>query len=131
MSLQNLSILAGATASFTGGTAQSFVPDGTPVVGGIHLVDISVADFRLRPQITAKVRNPKAQNGGYTKDMREILYVEPSIDSLGQVQFNYIRVQRSVHPEFLAASAAGLLIKGGQFCTDADLTNFYVVGSLG
>lgn len=130
MSLQNLSILSGATGSFTGGTAQNFVPDGTPIVGGIHLVDTSVADFRLRPQMTIKTRNPKAVNGGYTKDMREVLLVEPTLDSNGLVQFNYIRIQRSVHPEMVAANAAGLLVKGGQMCIDADFTNFYLVGSL-
>lgn len=131
MSIQNLSILTGATPSFSGGTAANFAPDGQTVAGGIHIVDTSVADFRLRPQMTLKTRNPKQQNGGYTKDMREVLLVRPMLDSLGVVQFNYIRVQRSLHPELAAASAADLLVQGAQLCVDSDLTNFWLVGSLG
>lgn len=131
MGFQSLTLLVGATPSFAGGTTKTFVPDGLTVAGGIHVVDSSVADFRLRPQITAKTRNPKQVNGGYTKDMREILLVRPTLDSLGQVQFNYLRIQRALHPEYLAADAADMLVQGAQLFVDTDLTSFYSVGSLG
>ena len=131
MSLQNASILAGATISAAGGTAQAFVPDGVEVKNGIHLIDSSVADFRARPSLTAKTNQPTTlPNGSFSKDKRVITYAEPFVDSHGVVQYNYVKIERRVHPESSAAVAAGLMTRGAQLCFDADFTNFWALGSL-
>ena len=131
MGLQNASILAGATITVTGGTAQNFVPDGVEVKNGVHLVDSTVTDFRTRPSLTAKTNQPTTlPDGSFSKDKRVITYAEPFIDSKGVVQYDYIQIVRRVHPESTAAKASGLLVKGAQLCNDADFTNFWALGSL-
>lgn len=130
MSLQNASILTGATLSATGGTAQSFVPDGLEVKGGVHVVDASVADFRIRPAITAKSTQPATlPNGTFTKDKRIITYVEPFIDSKGVIQYDYVKIERRMHPESTSAKGVSLLNKGAQLMFDTDTTNFWALGS--
>lgn len=130
MSLQNASILTGATLSATGGTAQSFVPDGLEVKGGVHIVDSSVADFRIRPAITAKSTQPVTlPDGTFSKDKRIITYVEPFIDSKGVVQYDYVKIERRMHPESSAAKGVSILNKGAQLMFDADTTNFWALGS--
>lgn len=130
MSLQNASILSGATVSASGGTAQNFVPDGLEVKGGIHIVDSSVADFRIRPAITAKSAQPVTlPDGTFTKDKRVITLAEPFIDSKGVVQYDYLKIERRMHPESPAAKGVSLLTKGAQLCVDADFANFWALGS--
>lgn len=131
MGLQNASILAGATISASGGTAQSFVPDGVEVKNGVHLVDSSVADFRTRPSLTAKTNQPTTlPDGSFSKDKRVMTYAEPFIDSKGNVQYNYIQVVRRIHPESPASRGTDLLTKGAQLCVDTDFTAFWALGSL-
>lgn len=131
MGLQNASILAGATITPSGGTAQNFVPDGVEVKNGIHLVDSAVTDFRTRPSLTAKTNQPTTlPDGSFSKDKRVLTYAEPFVDSKGVVQYDYIQIIRRVHPESSAAKAAGMLTKGAQLCTDADFVNFWALGSL-
>lgn len=131
MGLQNASLLTGATVSASGGTAQNFTPDGQTVANGVHLIDSSVADFRIRPTLTAKTSPPATQpDGSFTKDKRVVTYVEPFIDTKGVVQYDYIRIERRVHPESSAAKAVGLLTKGAQICIDSDFALFHSLGSL-
>ena len=131
MGLANTSILAGATVSATGGTAVNYTPDGLAVKNGIHLIDASVSDFRIRPQVTAKTKNPTLlPDGSYGKDHREILLVEPFVDSKGKTQFDFIRIERSMHPESSAAKGLDLLRKGAQLAIDADTASFWATGSL-
>lgn len=136
MSLTNASILTGATLSATGGTAVNYTPDGKEVVNGIHLIDASVSDFTIRPQLTAKSKDPvyTVAKGlipaGYGKDKRSVVLVEPFKAANGTFHFNLIRIEREVHPELSAASALDLLKKGAQLAFDADLTAFWATGSL-
>lgn len=131
MGLQNMQILTGATLSATGGTAVSYTPDGKTIVNGLHLIDATVTDFRTRPRVTAKTKDPVLmQDGSYTKDKRSITLVEPFIAADGNTYFNLIRIEREVHPETLAADSLDILKKGGQFCFDTDLTAFWASGSL-
>lgn len=129
MGITTLSLLAGATVSASGGTAQNFAPDNQKVVNGIHLVDTSVADFRVRPSITAKAKSPVAQaDGSFTKDFRSVMMVKPFIDSKGQVQYDYIRVERALHPESTWSVDSRRI--GAQLAIDADLDAFFNVGSM-
>lgn len=131
MGLQNASILAGATISVTGGTAQNFTPDGQTVANGVHLIDASVADFRTRPTMTVKTTPPTVlPDGSMTKDKRVVTYVEPFINTKGVIEYDYIRIERRMSPESSAAKGTGLLVKGAQVCIDADFANMWALGSL-
>lgn len=129
MGLTTLSQLAGATVSVSGGTAKAFSPDNQKVVNGIHIVDTSVSDYRIRPYIVAKAKSPVEQaDGSFTKDFRSAMEVIPFIDSKGKVQYDYIRVERAIHPE--STNGTELRKRGAQLCVAADLDAFYNVGSM-
>lgn len=131
MPLASASILAGATVSATGGTAQTFSPDGVDVKKGVHLIDASVADFRTRPSLTAKSSQPSVlPDGSFSKDNRSLKYADPFIDSKGKIQYDTVEIIRRMHPESSAAKATGMLVKAAQFAVDADFTSFWAVGSL-
>jgi hypothetical protein len=127
----SLTILDGATVSATGGTGKTYTTDGTSVTGGIHLADASVADFRVRPNITAKVKMPTLQaDGSYTKMKVSAVHVVPQILASGKTVFNLVRTELEVHPELSAAACVELRNKGAQLLIDAETTNFWSAGSL-
>jgi len=131
MGLQTASILTGTTVSATGGTAQTFGSNGKEVNSGIQLIDTAVTDFRTRPTLTAKTADPvQLPDGSLTKDKRVITYAEPFVDTKGVIQYDYIRIERRVHPESSAAKAVELLKKGAQFCFDTDFTSYWSTGNL-
>lgn len=131
MSVQNAQINAGATISAAGGSAVNYTPNGQTIQNGIQLIDATVTDYRVRPTVTLKVKNPVLDsNLVYSKDRKSILLVEPIILASGKVVFNLIRMEREVHPETTAANALGLNTKAAQLLTDADFTNFWASGSI-
>ena len=65
MGLQNGTLMDGATLTVNGGTLKTLSVDGQQVVGGIHLQDSSVTDYRTRPNATAKVKLPTLGSDGY------------------------------------------------------------------
>jgi len=127
----SLTILDGATVSATGGTGKTYTTDGTIIVGGIHLADASVTDFRIRPNITARVRMPQLQaDGSYTKMKISAVHTVPQILASGKTVFNLVRTELEVHPELSAAAATELRNKGAQLLFDSEMTNFWSAGSL-
>lgn len=127
----SLTILAGATLSATGGTSKTYTPDGVTIVGGAHLSDASVTDFRVRPTISAKAKMPSlAPDGGWSKGKYSLTHSVPMTTASGKVVFNLVRVELEVHPELSAADALELRNKGAQLLFDSDLTNFWQAGSL-
>lgn len=131
MSVQNASIQAGATIAPTGGSAVTYTPNGQTIQNGIQLIDAAVTDYRIRPTVTLKVKNPVLDsNSVYSKDRKSILLVEPILLASGKVVFNLIRIEREVHPETTAANALGFNTKAAQLLTDADFTAFWASGSL-
>lgn len=131
MGLQSAVISAGATLSSTGGTDTTLTPDGQTVPNGLHLIDASVTDFRIRPGLTAKYRAPTLDGSGlYSKDKKTLVYVEPVILASGKTTFCVVRIEREIHPEVSAAVALDILLKGSQMCFRADFTNFWTSGSL-
>lgn len=128
MGLQNLQILTGATIAISGGTAQTFSPDNLEVVGGVHVVDASVTDFRIRPQITFTAKSPtKKTDGSYTKEIRRAKLVFSYIDSAGIVQYDFVQVETSLSPG--SVNLPELRKKGAQLLVDSDTDNFFTVGS--
>jgi hypothetical protein len=131
MGLQNASILTGTTVSATGGTAQTFGSNGKEVNNGVQCIDTAVTDFRTRPTLTAKTADPvQLPDGSLTKDKRVMTYAEPFVDSRGTIQYDYIRIERRVHPESAASKGVELLKKGAQFCFDSDFASYWSTGNL-
>lgn len=128
MSLQNMQLLTGATVAFSGGTAQSFTPDNLEIPGGLHVVDMSVADFRIRPQITFKAKSPvKKTDGSYSKEIRSAKLVMSFIDANGVTQYDWVEVTTSLTPG--STNLSELRKKGAQLACDTDTDNFYTIGS--
>jgi hypothetical protein len=132
MGLKNMSLLAAATVSATGGTALVFADDGVTISNGLHLIVPADADYQTRRQATVKYRPPTLdpKTGVYGKDKKSISLAVPLVLSSGQVVFNTIRLEREVHPSMTAAAADELCKLGAQLLTDADVANFWAAGSL-
>lgn len=126
-----LTILKGGTPSVTGGTSQTFTPGPAVIVGGVVLQDTSVADFRIRPQLTVKAKLPAlVSDGSYTKQKNSVTLSLPQILASGKTVFNLVRIEVEVHPELSSVNAAELRYNAAQLLYDTDLSNFWVAGQL-
>jgi hypothetical protein len=132
MGLKNMSLLATASVSASGGTALAFADDGVSIQNGVHLIVPADADYQTRRQVTVKYRQPTldAKTGAYSKDKKSICLALPQVLADGKVVFNTIRIEREVHPSLEAASALELCNLGAQLLTDSDVTAFWATGSL-
>lgn len=132
MGLKNMSLLAGATVSASGGTAQAFADDGVTITNGVHLIVPADTDYQTRRQATVKYRPPtyNSTTGAYSKDKKSISYAKPIVLSDGTVSFCTIRIEREVHPQLAAADATELNKIGAQLLVDTDLDAFWATGSL-
>ena len=132
MGLKNMSLLASATVSASGGTALVFAEDGVTIQNGVHLVVPADADYQTRRQVTAKYRQPTLdpKTGSYSKDKKSISLSKPTVLSDGRVVFNTIRIEREVHPSLSAADCVELNKLGAQMLSDSDLDNFWASGAL-
>lgn len=132
MGLKNMSLLAGATVSATGGSALAFTDDGVSITNGVHLVVPADTDYQTRRQVTAKYKAPTLdpRTGVYSKDKKSISLALPIVLSDGRVVFNTMRIEREVHPSLSAANCLELNKLGAQLLIDTDLDNFWAAGSL-
>jgi len=132
MGLKNMSLLAAATVTPSGGTAQVFADDGVTIQNGLHLIVPADTDYQTRRQATVKYRAPalNAQTGVYGKDKKSISYAVPVVLSTGVVVFNTIRIEREVHPSYSAANCVELNKIGAQLLVDTDTDAFWASGSL-
>lgn len=134
MSIVNATVLLnGATATFSGGSLKTFTPDGTTIENGIRIADASVTDFRVRPSITLRNRNPQLTNGPipkWTKDKKSLVYQIPFLTASGEIAFNTLRIEREIHPETTAAAAHDFNAVGAQILLDLDFTSYWASGSL-
>lgn len=132
MGLKNMSLLASATISASGGTALVFAEDGVTIQNGVHMIVPSDTDYQTRRQVTAKYRPPSldVKTSTYSKDKKSISLSKPIVLPDGRVVFNTIRIEREVHPTLSAADAVELNKLGAQLLADADLDAFWATGSL-
>lgn len=133
MPLNALAIADSATTlSVTGGTSKTFTPDGQTVFNGIHVADNSVTDFRLKPHITFKNRNPQRKaDGTYGKGKREFILTEPYLDaSTGKVEFATYRYSCEFAAVIPAANLKNGRYKAAQLCFDTDAENFHAAGDI-
>lgn len=133
MSLNGSIIKKDATGiTVTAGTDQTFTADGVAIANGLHLVDAAQTDFRIRRNITAKVKQPAydSVNKSFSKDKKSVTLVQPKILVNGTVVYNLVRIEREVHPESTSAEALDLNRCGAQLLCDSDYDAFWSVGSL-
>lgn len=132
MSVDNSTFKKGSTAiAPTGGTDQTFTETGSYVQNGINVADASVADFRVRPSVTYKNRQPsQLANGTWTKAKRTATLVIPKIVSTGETVFNLVRIDVEAHPECSTAEVNELRFLGAQILGSAETLNFFQAGSL-
>lgn len=132
MSIENASILVGPTISVTGGTAQSFSPDGTNVSRGVQISDSSEADIRTRDLLVFKNTNGQLQSDGkWSKDKRSCKVVCPDLLPDGVTQdFPFIEINLVKSPLHSAAKLVALKEKAIQVLNDTDFTGFWTSGSI-
>lgn len=132
MSVESCTFKKGATAiTPTGGTDQSFTETGSNVQNGINVADATVADFRVRPSIIFKNRQPvQAANGTWTKAKRSVSLTIPKVVSTGETVFNLVRIDLEAHPESTTAEVNELRFLAAQILGSAESLNFFQAGSI-
>lgn len=129
MPISNMTLLTGPTISVSGGTTQTFATDGTIVSRGISVSDVA-GDTITKQSVVAKNTPGVLQpDKTYSKDRRSIKFVYPEVLADGTLDFAFIEVSLVKSPLRGAATVALLKEKGVQLIQDADLTNFWVMGS--
>lgn len=132
MPINGMTLLSGATNAATGGTSKAFSVDGQQVKSGIHVADLSVSDFRLRPGITFKSRMPsKKSDGTWVKGKFSATVVIPKLLANGTtVDYPLGRVEIEPVAESTEAEIVAILCYMAQLCFDADTVSFMKTGSL-
>lgn len=131
MGLQNGTLMDGATFTVNGGTSKTLSVDGQQVVGGIHLQDASVTDYRTRPNATVKTKLPSLlSDGTYGKGKKSFTLVHPKVLASGKQGFPLLRIELEDFPEMTQAEIDKLLIWGTQILCDADFLTYWRTGSL-
>jgi len=132
MPIKGAVLKSGASAlTVTGGTNKTFTDDGISIANGVHVSNAAQTDFRVRENITVKVKQPTLSTSGeYSKDKKTITIVIPKILANGKTTFNLIRIERETHPESTAAEAFELLMLACQTVSASDFLSFWSGGSL-
>lgn len=132
MPINGMTLLSGATNAATGGTSKTFSVDGQQIKAGIHVADLSVSDFRLRPGITFKSRMPsKKSDGTWVKGKFSATIVIPKLLANGTtVDYPLGRVEIEPVAESTEAEIVAILSYMAQLCFDVDTVSFMKTGSL-
>lgn len=132
MPINGLGIADGATSlSVTGGTAQVFTPDGQTVANGVHVAAMAVTDFRVRPHISFKNRNPvRRADGTFSVGVKTVVLTEPYLHSDGRILYDTIEISRRTAPEIPASNQKNARYKAAQLLFDSDAENFNVGGDI-
>lgn len=132
MGLKNMSLLAAATISTSGGSALAFADNGVSIPNGIQVIVPADSDYQTRRVATVKYRPPTTdpKTGVYSKDKKSISLTLPQVLADGRIVFNTIRVEREVHPSLSAATAVELNKLAAQLLIDTDTDAFWATGSL-
>lgn len=132
MGLQNATILDGGIVAFSAGTSKTLTTDAQPVVGGIHLIDASVTDIRIRPTLTCKVKQATVNQvtGKWGSGVKQITLTRPKILADGTQKFPSMYIKLADHPELSTAEIQAFLVWAAQIIKDPDFQAFWEVGSL-
>lgn len=121
---------AAANITVAAGTNATFTPDGVEIPSGLHLADAGVADFRIRPKITLKTRNPQLNNGVFSKGKRWVSVSIPRLLADGTYVNEVVRIEHEMHPETPDADVVKIRLIAAQTMFDTDLASFWATGSL-
>lgn len=132
MALSSCVIKLGSTAiTMTGGTDNTFTPDGDIVSGGIHVAAAGQTSFITRDHILFKNRNARLQGDGtYTKSNRESVFVSPIVLASGKTAFNRGKLVLEIHPESTAAEILDICMVMAQVAAGASTIEFQKTGNL-
>lgn len=132
MPINGLSISDGATSiAATGGSVRAYSPDGQEVSNGVHVAVTSVADFRLRPHISFKNKNPQRRSDGtFSVGVRTITSTEPVLCTDGIVRYVTTTTEVRYAPEIAAATIKNARYNHAQLLFDGDTENFNSAGDL-
>lgn len=123
------------TAAVFGGTSHEFVPDGTQIDSGIHLIDITEPDFVKRFQMVMKHRPPvfNSKTGTFSKGKYTVSLSRPYSHEVNGmlvgVSFPVMRVEIEATPDAMG-DAALLRLMGGQILLSTAMDGFFNRGSL-
>lgn len=130
MAINGLQINSGASISATGGTAMTFTTDGQLVANGIHVSDLSVADYKVRPGITFKARMPqKRPDGTWQKGKFSATLTRPKTKADTTVDFPLARAEIEFLDESTQAEMLELRKQLAQLLVLAALNDFWNGGS--
>lgn len=132
MSLNSFQIMDGATGfTVTGGTAKTYAVSGQIVAGGINVSDQSVTDFKTRPHITFRHRQPVRQpNGTYSKGKMFVTFTQPFTKADGSLGYNVERYEKEYDIDATTTSLTNNRRMMAQLLFDSELENFHLVGSV-
>lgn len=131
MGLQNGTLSDGGSIAVTGGTTVTLSVDGQQVIGGIHLQDASVSDYRTRPNATAKTKMPSLNaDGTYGKGKKSFTLVFPRVLESGKQGFPLVRIELEDFPEMTSNDIDKMCIWAAQALSGASFVNFWRTGSL-
>lgn len=121
---------AGATTTFGGGSSVTLTTDGLEIKSGVHVIDASVTDYRIRPNFTFRNRPPALQaDGTYGKGKRSAQVDVPKILASGKQGFPRVRIELEDYPEMTQAEVDELRSLAAQAIKDADFDSFWRTGS--
>lgn len=130
MPINGATILTGATISATGGTSSTLTLTGAEVKHGLQVADMGIADYRVRPFINFKQKQPNLVNNVYSKARNEAMIAMPKILGTSIITFPLLRISFEPHPECTDAENVKLISWGAQLLFRSDFVNFLKYGSL-
>lgn len=132
MALNGITLMKGATAfTPTGGTGTVFDTDSGQGASGIHVVDMTEANFLLRMHAMYKNKPHALQGDGtFSKGIRNIIFTMPILLASGKISYQVHRTTLEIHPEATTAQINELRRMGGQSYLDSEADNFVFYGSL-
>lgn len=132
MSIDGISLLEDTTGiTPVGGTAVVFEDDSTDVSNGIHVAEnTGGVDYSDRRHATLKSRNPARQpDGTFSKAKRDVVFTIPFTNAAGNVEYAVARLSFELPEEYSVAEVTEIRRMAVQWISDAELDNFYEMGS--
>lgn len=132
MSLQNATILEGATLAASGGVSKTYALTGTKIQNGIQIADTSVASTSARPfyNLSAKPTSYDRATDSWALEKREITSVRPYVDAKLKQQFPSGITKFNFTQDMTQAQKEELIRMHAQALIDGDFTSFLINGTL-
>lgn len=128
--IQNAIILSGPTIAISGGTNRTLSQAGPALPNGVHVIDTSIADFRLQPTFDFVSRQPVLQkDGSYVKSRRSVHITRPKLLAAGKYEPCSADVIIKGHPEMTVAELLAFKHDIVQAVLDAEFDLFWQQGT--